>query len=147
MWWRRAYEMIPLMALPVGLYALFALVSGGARGVDVFVEEIARGQLFYVTLPSGAPWAASGGDVLVALGLVILFFELTRGVGASRYAIVHHTLAVLLSLACLGAFLVLDRFGTSPFLLLTLMCWLDMIGGVVFNIAAAGQVYDPDDGE
>jgi hypothetical protein len=136
--WRRTFEMVPLLAVPVLIYALFALVSGGQTGADVFTDRIDRGQIFYMSLPSGAPWAVSGGTLLIVLALIILFFELTRGVGASRFAIVHHTLAVLLSLAGLGAFLILDSFATSTFFILTLMCWLDMIAGVIFNIASSG---------
>lgn len=32
-----------------------------------------------------------------------------------------------------------DAFATSTFFMLTLMCWLDMIGGVIFNIANSPQ--------
>ena len=134
---RRFFEMVPLLAIPVLLYGLFALVLSSGQGPDMFAQGIEKG-LTFVTLPSGAPWAISGGDLLVLMALVILFFELTRGVGVSRFAIVHHTLAVLLALGCAGAFLVLDAFSTSSFFFLTVMCWLDMIGGVIFNIASAG---------
>jgi hypothetical protein len=135
---RRFFEMVPLLTIPVLLYALFALVLSGGQGADTFAQGIERA-LTFVTLPSGSPWAISGGDLLVLMALVILFFELTRGVGVSRFAIVHHTLAVLLALACAGAFLVLDAFSTSSFFLLMVMCWLDMVGGVIFNIASSGH--------
>jgi hypothetical protein len=123
---RRFFEMVPILAVPIFLYALFALALSG-------------GPLTFITLPSGSPWSISGGDLLVLMGLIILFFELTRGVGVSPFAIVHHTLAVLLALSCLGAFIALDAFSTSSFFLLTVMCWLDMIGGVIFNIASASS--------
>lgn len=135
---RRFFEMVPLLAIPILLYGLFALVLSGGQGPDLFAQGIER-PLTYVTLPSGSPWAISGGDLLVLMALIILFFELTRGVGVSRFAIVHHTLAVLLALGCAGAFLVLDAFSTSSFFFLMVMCWLDMIGGVIFNIASAGH--------
>ena len=134
---RRFFEMVPLLAIPVLLYGLFALVLSGGQGPDTFAQGIEKG-LIFITLPSGAPWAISGGDLLVLMGLIILFFELTRGVGVSRFAIVHHTLAVLLALGCAGAFLVLDAFSTSSFFFLMVMCWLDMVGGVIFNIASSG---------
>ena len=134
---RRLFEMVPLLAIPVLLYGLFALLLSGGQGVDTFALGIEKG-LTFVTLPSGAPWAISGGDLLVLMALIILFFELTRGVGVSRFAIVHHTLAVLLALGCAGAFLVFDAFSTSSFFFLMVMCWLDMIGGVIFNIASSG---------
>jgi hypothetical protein len=134
---RRFFEMVPLLTIPVLLYGLFALVLSSGQGPDTFAQGIEKG-LTFITLPSGAPWAISGGDLLVLMALVILFFELTRGVGVSRFAIVHHTLAVLLALGCAGAFLVLDAFSTSSFFFLMVMCWLDMIGGVIFNIASSG---------
>ena len=134
---RRLFEMVPLLAIPVLLYGLFALLLSAGQGVDTFALGIEKG-LTFVTLPSGAPWAISGGDLLVLMALIILFFELTRGVGVSRFAIVHHTLAVLLALGCAGAFLVFDAFSTSSFFFLMVMCWLDMIGGVIFNIASSG---------
>lgn len=135
---RRFFEMVPLLTIPVMLYGLFALVLSGGQGADTFAQSIERG-LSFITLPSGAPWAVSGGDLLVLMSLIILFFELTRGVGVSRFAIVHHTLAVLLALGCAGAFLVLDAFSTSSFFFLMIMCWLDMVGGVIFNIASGGS--------
>jgi hypothetical protein len=145
---RRLFEMVPLLTLPVFLYGFFAVVMSQMQGPSTFAQSIAKG-LAFITLPSGAPWAISGGDLLVLMGLIILFFELTRGVGVSRYAIIHHTLAVLLALGCAGAFLALDAFSTSSFFFLVVMCWLDMIGGVIFNIASSasgaggrGKVYD-----
>ena len=133
---RRIFEMVPILTIPVLIYALFGGVTASTRGPDVFTQSIEKG-VFLLTMPSGAPWALSGGDLLLMMGLIILFFELTRGVGVSRYAIIHHTLAVLLALSCAGALLLFEAFATSTFFLLTLMCWLDMIGGVIFNIASA----------
>jgi hypothetical protein len=142
---RRLFEMVPLLTLPVFLYGLFAFLMSGVEGPSTFAQGIAK-SLAFITLPSGAPWAVSGGDLLVLMGLIILFFELTRGVGVSRFAIVHHTLAVLLALGSAGAFLAFDAFSTSSFFFLVVMCWLDMIGGVIFNIASSssgrGKAYD-----
>jgi hypothetical protein len=135
---RRLFEMVPLLAIPILLYTVFALVLSGGQGPDSFAQGIEKG-LIFITLPSGAPWAVSGGDLLVLMALIILFFELTRGVGVSRFAIVHHTLAVLLALGCAGAFLMSDAFSTSSFFLLMVMCWLDMVGGIIFNIASSSQ--------
>jgi hypothetical protein len=134
---RRFFEMVPLLTIPVVLYGMFALILSGGQGPDTFAQGIERA-LTFVTLPSGSPWAISGGDLLVLMSLIILFFELTRGVGVSRFAIIHHTLAVLLALGCAAAFIILDAFSTSSFFFLTVMCWLDMVGGVIFNIASAG---------
>ncbi len=131
---RRFFEIFPLMSIPIGLYAIIAIVAGGSEGVDVFATKLERAS-FYMPLPSGAAWGVSAGTLLVGLGLIIFFIELSRGVGSSRYAIIHHTVAVLLSLASFGAFFVVESFGTSTFFLLVIMCVLDMVGGVIVNIA------------
>jgi|GEM_PF-1341276 hypothetical protein len=133
---KRYFDTIPLMAIPICLYSILAAIAAGSRGVDVFTRELETAS-FTITMPSGAPWGISGGTLLVALGLVILFFELIRGVASSRFAIIHHTWAVLIALASLGAFMILDSFATSTFFLLSLMCILDMIGGIIVNIAEA----------
>ena len=106
---RRIFEMVPILTIPVLIYALFGGVTASTRGPDVFTQSIEKG-VFVLTMPSGAPWALSGGDLLLMMGLIILFFELTRGVGVSRFAIIHHTLAVLLALSCAGAFLLFEAF-------------------------------------
>ncbi len=133
---RRFFEIFPLMSIPIGLYAIIAILAGGTQGVDIFATKLERAS-FYMPLPSGAAWGVSAGTLLVALGLIIFFIELSRGVGNSKYAIIHHTIAVLLSLGCLGGFLAIESFGTSTFFLLLIMCLLDMIGGVIVNIAQA----------
>lgn len=133
---RRIFDVIPLMFIPIGIYSIIALLAGSTQGVDVFATQLEKSSI-YMPLPSGISWGISGGTLIVALGLLILFYELIRGVANSPYAIVHHTLSVLLALSALGLFLVFDSFGTSTFFLLFIMCTLDMIGGVIVNIADA----------
>jgi hypothetical protein len=136
---RRLFELVPLLAVPIGLYALLATITATTRGADIFVLALAR-SAFVVTLPSGGVWTITGGDLLVTMGLIIFFFELTRGVGATRYQVFHHGLAILLALLCALGFFKLESFATSTFFLLTLMIWLDMIGGIVLSVASASGV-------
>jgi hypothetical protein len=137
---RNALSIIPLLSLPVGLYVVLAML-GAAGGADVFVDGITNNRVA-IPLPSGTPWAVSGGDLLVGFGLLLLFAELIRGVGASRLGIIHHTLSVLLALGCVGLFFAADAFGTSAFFLLTVMCCLDAVSGIIVNVAAAGPPGD-----
>ncbi|GIU66743.1 hypothetical protein [Candidatus Phycosocius spiralis] len=135
---RRLFELVPLLAIPIGLYALLATITTTTRGADVFVLALAR-SAFVVALPSGGVWTITGGDLLVAMGLIIFFFEMTRGVGASRQQVFRHGLAILLALLCALGFYKQASFATSTFFLLTLMCWLDMIGGIVLSVASASS--------
>jgi hypothetical protein len=134
---RKFLDMIPLMAIPIGIYAIIALFSGSSEGVDIFVTQLEKSS-FYLPLPSGVSWGISGGVLIILLGLGILFFELIRGVANSPFAIVHHTLSVFLALVSFGLFLAVDSFGTSTFFVLVIMCILDMVGGVIVNIAESG---------
>ncbi len=134
---QRFYDMFPFMLLPVGIYSLFAGISSGSRGVDVFVENMEKSN-FVLTMPSGAPWGVSGGDLLVAFSLIILFIELIRGVASSKFAIIHHTLAVLMALGSIVLFLSVESYATTTFFLIMIMCVLDMIGGIIVNIAESG---------
>lgn len=133
---RDTLSVLPLLAMPVGLYVLLAVLGGGS-GADVFVDTIQNSRVG-LPLPSGTVWTVSGGDLLVGFGLMLLFAELIRGVGASRLGIIHHTLSVLLALASVGMFFALESFGTSAFFLLTMMCCLDAISGIIVNVAASG---------
>jgi hypothetical protein len=137
---RNALSVLPLLALPVGLYVVLAII-GSAAGADVFVDGISNSKVA-IPLPSGSNWAVSGGDLLILFGLLLLFAELIRGVGASRLGIIHHTLSVLLALACVGLFFAADAFATTAFFILTVMCCLDAISGIIVNVASSGPMMD-----
>jgi hypothetical protein len=146
---RRIFDIVPLLAIPVVLYIVLAAVGAGSRGADVFTRELESGSI-RIGLPSGADWWISGGDLFIMLGIGLLFAELARGIGVSRYAILHHTAAVVLFLACLGLFLVGEPFSTTSFFLLTVMCLLDIVGGVMMQMGASAAIAGErgeDDGE
>jgi hypothetical protein len=134
---RRVFEIVPLLAIPVGIYAAAALIGASAQGADVFVQRFESGSM-PVRMPSDMTWWLSGGDLVVLLAVVLLFVELIRGTGASRYAILHHTAAVVLFLACLGLFALVPAFATTTWFLLTVMAGLDIVGGVLVHMAAQG---------
>lgn len=134
---RRIFDIVPLLAIPVAIYAVAALIGSGARGADVFVREMESGSM-PVRMPSDGVWWLSGGDLVLMLAVVLLFAELIRGTGASRYSILHHTAAVFLFLACLGLFVAVPAFATTTWFLLALMCGLDIIGGVLVHMAVLG---------
>ena len=119
---------IPLLVLPAGAYALFAEAFADARA------RLAE-PLFLLPTASGATWAVSLSDLLVAASLIVFFLELFKAMATRRVALVNHGLAMLLFVACLASMLVLPPFATSTFFLLTLMVLLDVVAGFIATAA------------
>ena len=59
-------RLIPLLSFAVLVYAGLAMMGG----------SVLTASLLEITLPSGAAWALSISDLTIALGLILLFFEL-----------------------------------------------------------------------
>ena len=81
------------------------------------------------------------GTILLALALVLLFFQLlkaTRGGGAS---ITENALSTMVFATCMILFLVWDRAATSTFFLLTLMSMVDVIAAFAVTLNAARREY------
>ncbi len=119
---------VPLLVLPAGAYAAFAEGFADAR---TRLSE----PLFVLPTASGATWAISLSDLLVAASLIVFFLELFKAMATRRVALVNLALAVVLFVACLAAMLVLPPFATSTFFLLTLMILLDVVAGFIATAA------------
>jgi len=121
---------VPLLVIPLLAYVAFA-----GAGADFDIPR------FSIALPSGGVWQLGLGTILLALALVLLFFQLlkaTRGCGAS---ITENALSTMVFAACLILFLVWDRAATSTFFLLTLMSMVDVIAAFSVTVNAARREY------
>jgi len=118
---------VPLLAIVVGLYHAVAL-TGAANLGAVLVE---------VPLLSGAVFAFSIADLLLALGLILLYAEIFKATRTSNLSIVDHLFSMLLFVLCLVEFIVLPGFGTSVFFMLMLMTFIDVIAGFTVTISTA----------
>ncbi len=130
------FETLPLLVLPVIGYNLLvlALVPGTRHGsADARMSEA----LFQVPMATGHLWSVTLGDLVVLVSLLILFVELLKSTGSRHIAIINHSLAMLLFIACLVEFLLFRAFATSAFFLLTVMVLLDVLAGFIMTIVAA----------
>jgi hypothetical protein len=130
------FAALPLLLIVVGFYHAVVLAGVGSLG----------GVLFDTTLVSGATFAFTMGDLLIVLGLVLLYFEIFKATRTSSLSIVDHLLSMLLFVACLVEFMILPGFGTSVFLLLTLMCFIDVVAGFTVTISTARRDFAVDEG-
>lgn len=135
------FAAVPLLALPVLVYNLIVLIMpGGFKAADATLRLAEP--LFTIRMTSGAGWAVSLSDLLLAGALVVLFVELLKSASSKRLAIVNHSLSMVLFIVCLVEFLLLPAFATSTFFLLALMVLLDVLAGFIVTIAAARRDVD-----
>jgi hypothetical protein len=88
-----------------------------------------------VTLPlmSGVGWAVTLSDVLLALGIVMLLFEIMKGARPGAKYLTDHLLALIVFAGTAAEFVLLPQFGTSTFFLLTLMTLVDFLSGIALR--------------
>ena len=101
-----------------------------------------RDPLFSVTMTSGAQWTIGSGDLILFLGLILLFFELVKSTSSQRIAIINHALSMILFIGVLVEFLLLPGFATSTFFLIVIMILLDVLAGFIVTIIASRKDFD-----
>src|SRR5437660_7492666 len=114
----------PLLLIPLAIYNIIALLM---RDVT-FVEP-----LLTLTLMSGVEWAVTLSDVLLALGLLLLLLEIIRGARPGAKFLTDHLLSLIVFGAAAAEFLLLPRFGTTTYFLLTLLALLDFLSGIALR--------------
>lgn len=110
----------PLLLIPLAIYNIFVfLMPGVALTAPVMT----------LRLMSGAEWPVTFGDVMLALGLVLLLFEVIKGSRPGAKYVTDHILSLLAFGGALAEFLLLAPFGTSTFFLLTVLTAVDFLAG------------------
>ena len=130
---------LPLLAAPVLLYNLLALMLGFE---SMHAADRLSAKLFDIPMASRADWVLSLGDLLLAGSLVVLFVELLKSAATRNVAIVNHALTMVLFIGCLVEFLLFPAFATSTFFLLSLMVLLDVLAGFIVTIVASRREID-----
>ena len=133
---------IPLLLIPVVLYNIVVLFGAPSEAGMVQADLLLRDPLFSVTMTSGAQWGVSWGDLILFVGLILLFFELIKSTSSQRVAIVNHALSMVLFIAVLIEFLLLRGFATSTFFLIVVMILLDVLAGFIVTIIASRKDFD-----
>jgi hypothetical protein len=118
---------LPLLALVVIVYNMVVYLTGFT--MDSTILD--------VKLVSGTTWIISLGDVLLTVGLFLLFLELVNSTKTGTSTIINHGLSMLVLLVALVEFVVLPPFGTSVFFLIVVLSLLDVIAGFTVTITAA----------
>ena len=132
----RALSIFPLMTVPVVIYNVLAFSGQAFDSVDAIRLRLDT-DFLAVPMASGVTWHITPGHALIALSLLMLFFEMVKSTGTGRAAVMHHAFSLVLFIICLVEFLLLPAFATSVFFLIMIMALLDVMAGFMVTIAAA----------
>lgn len=117
----------PLLFIPAVL--LHLLVLGSQTGSEQ--------ELFSMTLPSGAEFSLRWFEILLGLGLAMLYFEVLKSSYAGPGKVIDHMLSLVLFVVLLLEMLLAPFAADRGFLLLTLLCLFDVLAGFTVAIAVA----------
>lgn len=127
--------MFPLMFLVILVYVICATVFGGGDAASM--NEFLSSGVASIPLLSGGSWALTFGDLLIVLGLMLLFVEIVQSTRIGRSSIVNHGLSMLVFVIALILFLGIQTYGTSTFFILMFLSLLDVIAGFTITIRTA----------
>jgi hypothetical protein len=117
----------PLLLIPFAIYNMVAFL------LDLSFGTI----LFDVPLLSGRSMSVSTGDMLVLLGVLLLYLEILKATRFAARAIIDHVLSLILFIAMIVEFIAVQKAATSTFLILTALSFVDVVGGFSITIRTA----------
>lgn len=120
----------PLLLIPVAIYNMIVFLMPGVT----MVEPIAK-----LRLASGAEWSLTLSDMLLALGITLLMFEVVKGARPGAKYLTDHLLSLVVFGAAAAEFVQWPRFGNSIYFLLALLALVDFLSGVALRARRATQ--------
>jgi len=111
----------PLLLIPLAVVNIIAFLMP---------TVLLSAPIYTVPLTSGVSWTITFSDVLIAFGMLLLFFEAVKTVRANGKYLTDHLLSFLVFGGATAEFVMLPRFGNSTFFLLTVLAFVDFISGI-----------------
>lgn len=118
----------PLLLIPFAIYNIIAFLMPGV-GWTVPITS--------VRMMSGAEWTMSAGDMLIVLSVLLLFGELMKSTRIGIRSVVDHGLSLVLFLVALVEFILVPQAGTSTFMLMLIIMFVDVLGGFAVTLRSA----------
>ncbi len=127
--------------MAVALIAYNVLVFGLGFGEAEWGEPV-----FVANMMSGAVWPFRASDLLLLVGLVLLFFEILKATRIGSRSIIDHMLSTLVFILFLVEFLLVPSAATSTFFILMVMTLVDVMAGFSVSIRSATRDVSLGDG-
>src|SRR4051794_14362355 len=118
----------PLLLIPLAIYNIIVFLMPGVSFTDPVLK---------LTLMSGAEWQVTLSDMLLALAILMLMFEVIKGARPGAKYLTDHLLSLLVFGGAAAEFLLWPRFGGSTFFLLTLLALVDFLTGIALRTRRA----------
>ena len=118
----------PLLLVPFAIYNIIAFLMPGVTWTGVVST---------VHMVSGADWAMSVGDILIALAILLLCGEVLKSTRIGIRTVVDHALSLILFLVMLAEFLLVKQAATATFLLLLVVSFIDVLSGFAVTLRSA----------
>ena len=118
----------PLLLVPFAIYNIIAFLMPGVTWTGVVST---------VHMVSGADWAMSVGDILIALAILLLCGEVLKSTRIGIRTVVDHALSLILFLGMLVEFLLVKQAATATFLLLLVVRFIDVLSGFAVTLRSA----------
>lgn len=155
------YGLFPKMLIAIVVYAAIALTVGVAGSEDAFTGnmhefrkgncvgmdtatetavECTQGVLYSTifTIPTaGTDWPLTLSDLLITLGLVMLFLEMLKAPGTGNATVFNNLLSTGVFIIAILLFVLHPLFATSTFFIIMLMTLLDVTAGWFITVIAS----------
>jgi len=118
----------PLLVIPFAIYNIIAFLMPGASWT---------GTVTSVHMMSGGDWTMSAGDMLIALAVLLLLGEMVKATRMGMRTVIDHSLSLVVFLAMLVEFLLVQRAATATFFLLLVISFIDVLGGFAVTLRTA----------
>jgi len=114
----------PLLLIPLAIYNIIAFLMP---------DVVFGAPLFKLTLMSGVEWPVTLSDALIALGILLLLFEVIKGARPGAKYLTDHLLSLIVFGAAAAEFVLWPKFGTSTYFLLTALSLVDFLSGLALR--------------
>jgi len=115
----------PLLLIPLAICNIIVFLMPGVAFAT---------PLFTLALMSGATWQVTLSDVLIALGILLLMFEVIKGARPGAKYFMDHLLSLVVFAGAAAEFVLLPQFGTSTYFLLTMLALIDFLCGIALRV-------------
>ncbi len=120
---------VPLLIVPFIVYNIQIFFGGGVGVWD--------NQVLSLSMISGETWIMNMGDLMITLGLFLLFFEIIKATRVGANSIIDHLLSTFVFIAFLVEFLLVGDAAHSVFFILMMIALVDVLAGFTVSIRSA----------
>ncbi len=118
----------PLLLVPFAIYNMIAFLTPGVSWTAPVTT---------VHMMSGQDWVLTWEDILIAFAIFLLWVEIIKSTRIGMRSVMDHILAMVLFVAMLVEFLLVQRAGTSTFFLLMIIGLVDVLAGFIVSMRSA----------